>query len=68
MAIKGEWAGPCPGCGAVGGCCTTSKGRGEMADSLARLVARQSTTITTLQREKEELKQVVADLRKEKAR
>lgn len=53
---------PCRGCGAIGSCCETSKDRNDTATSLADLVSRQSKSITILQRQLQEAKQVIADL------
>ena len=68
MNIKGEWKEPCNECGALDGCCETAKARSETAVSLARLVARQSATITTLQRELYDARQVIGDLREKMPR
>ena len=54
---------PCSGCGAVGPCCEVSKDRNDTATSLARLVARQAESISSLRRQLQETKQVIADLR-----
>jgi hypothetical protein len=54
---------PCPNCGAIMNCCAMSKMRGESADALSRVVDRQSDTIKTLRRERDEARQVIADLR-----
>lgn len=62
--ISGSWAEPCPGCGALDGCCQTSKDRRETCDSLGRLVKRQSDAITELERELAEKKAVIDDLRR----
>jgi hypothetical protein len=67
MVIKGTWAEPCPECGALDGCCQSSKDRRDTADSLGNLVARQSATITTLTRQLDEAKQVIADLKSKAA-
>ena len=64
MVIKGTWAEPCPECGALDGCCQSSKDRRDTADSLGKLVDRQSQTITKLTRELKEARQVIADLHK----
>lgn len=64
MVIKGEWAEPCRECGALDGCCATSKDRRDTAESLSRLVARQSAIITKLQYEVAEAYQVIADQRR----
>lgn len=54
----------CEGCGAVGeSCCSAAKSRQETSNALAKIVARQSETIKTLSRERDEARQVVADLR-----
>ena len=54
----------CDGCGAVGeSCCQNAKQRQETANTLARLVDRQSREITRLQRTISEHRQVIADLR-----
>lgn len=54
----------CVGCGAVGTtCCEASKDRQKTANSLSRLVTRQSETITRLERELGEARQVASDLR-----
>ena len=63
MDIKGEWNEPCPGCGALESCCASSKARLETGTSLEALVRRQSATITTIQRELQEARQVIGDLR-----
>ncbi len=63
MAIRGEWAEPCKGCGAVGSCCETAKARLETANQLSTLTARQSRRITALEIELHEKKQVIEDLR-----
>ena len=63
MVIKGTWAEPCQECGALDGCCQSSKDRRDTADSLGILVRRQSGTITELMNELQEAKQVIADLR-----
>ncbi len=65
MVIKGHWAQPCPECGAIDGCCATSKARRDVSESLSRLVARQSATITNLTREVAEAYQVIADIRRD---
>ena len=67
MNIKGEWKDPCQECGALDGCCATSKDRREMANELAALVNRQGIVIATLQRELQEARQVIGDLRRAKA-
>ena len=54
---------PCPSCGALADCCTTSKLRGDTADSLSGIVKRQSDEITRLTRELEEARRVIADLK-----
>jgi len=54
---------PCANCGAVSSCCEASKDRNGTADSLARLVSRQSESISVLRRQLQETKQVIADLR-----
>ncbi len=54
---------PCRKCGAVMDCCAMSKMRSDTAKSLARLVDRQSATITTLTNEIRECRQIVAELR-----
>lgn len=64
MVIKGTWAEPCPDCGALHGCCESSKDRGEMADNLAELVGRQSRTITSKSLKIAELQGVIDDLRR----
>jgi enterochelin esterase-like enzyme len=48
MAIRvhGEWKDPCPGCGALDGCCETAQARLETANELTRLVDRQREKIT----------------------
>ena len=54
----------CRNCGAVGAtCCETAMERLKTANSLSRLVDRQSKAITTLTRELQEARQVAADLR-----
>jgi hypothetical protein len=47
--IKGEWAEPCPDCGALDGCCATAKARLETGTSLTRLVDRQREKIAELE-------------------
>lgn len=58
----------CRECGSVGTtCCKTAQARLETANSLSGIVNRQSTTITRLQQELEEARQVNAGLRAKEA-
>lgn len=63
MVIKGEWAEPCRDCGAVDGCCESSKMRRDIGTDLSLLVGRQSAKITELNRMLGEANQVIGDLR-----
>lgn len=49
--IKGEWAEPCPDCGALDACCATAKARLETANELTRLVDRQREKIAEQDKE-----------------
>lgn len=62
--ILGEWAEPCHGCGALDGCCSTSKMRLDVASDLEKLVRRQSAKITELDRAVGEKQAVIDDLRR----
>jgi len=53
----------CKKCGALTECCAAAKVRREINDSLSALVDRQSRAIAKLTRERDEARQVVADLR-----
>lgn len=64
MAIKGEWKEPCQECGALDGCCEAAKERSETSVSLARLVARQSETITTLKNGLQEAHRAIDDMKR----
>lgn len=63
MVIKGEWASPCPDCGAMKSCCETSIMRRDIGADLSLLVGRQSVQITELRRQLDEARQVIGDIR-----
>ena len=63
MVVKGEWAEPCLECGAIDGCCESSKMRRDIGTDLSLLVGRQSAQITELNRKLAEAHQVIGDMR-----
>ena len=67
MDINENWTEPCKECGALDSCCATAKARGETATSLAKVVYRQSETITKMQRDLDDARKVISDLRGAKA-
>ncbi len=55
----------CMKCGSIGAsCCATAKARKYIAGALEKIVGRQSLAITRLNRELQEARQVISDLRR----
>ena len=54
----------CLECGALEGCCANAKDRLLTSNALEALVRRQSTIITDLKREIQEMRHVIDDLRR----